>query len=73
MVEHPVVAAVATTIVSSRLVAFFFLPAAGSNNNTPPPTQPYPLLTYGPIAARLYFDRRWPWHVPHKSLWISPF
>jgi hypothetical protein len=70
MVEQPVIAAVATCIVSFGLVSFLL---SAANSNAQSPTQPYPLLTYDPIAARLYFDRRWPLAMARTAqiLWIS--
>lgn len=58
MVEHPALAALATGVVTFGLVSSLL--SSDSKFDGPAPSQPYPLSTYDPIAARMYFDRRWP-------------
>ena len=48
------------TLVVSALLTYTIVSSLLNWDRSPPPSQPYPSGRYDPIAARAYFDTKWP-------------
>jgi hypothetical protein len=58
------------TVLISAALSFWAISTVLSWGQPPPPSQPYPLQTYDPLAAQVYFDQR-PLQVVGRALFIA--